>query len=65
MNVFFLTQGYVSIKLANLQGMQLLDSSIDSKIPSNLLDLTGNPTCQMQKTPDQCTIFHNAIAEFS
>jgi serine/threonine protein kinase len=29
--------------LAKLQGMQLLDSSIDSKTPFNLLELTGNP----------------------
>jgi len=39
----FLTQGYVWIKFTKLQGMQLLDPSIDSKTPSNLLDLTRNP----------------------
>jgi hypothetical protein len=39
----FLTQGYVWIKVAKLEGIQLLDSSIDSKTPSYLLDLTGNP----------------------
>ncbi len=41
-----------SSKLAELQGMQLLDSSIDSETPSNLLDLnTQSPPVKCRKLP--------------
>ncbi len=55
----FLTEGYVW-ELAKLRGMQLLDSSIDSKPPSNLLDLTGNPHMSNAENSQQFTIFHKA-----
>jgi hypothetical protein len=58
-------QGYVWIKFAKLQEMQLLDSSIDSETPSNLLDLTGNPRMSNAENSHQFTIFHKAIPEFS
>jgi hypothetical protein len=52
--------------LPKLQGMQLFDSSIDSKTPSNLLDLTtGNPRISNAKNSHRFTIFHKAIPEFS
>jgi hypothetical protein len=51
--------------LAKLQGMQLLDSSSDSRTPSNLLDLTGNPRMSNAENSDWFTIFHKAIPEFS
>jgi len=60
----FLTQGYVWSKLAKLQGMQLLDSSIDSKTPSNVLEVIGNPCMSNGENSHQFTIFHNAIPEF-
>jgi hypothetical protein len=57
----FLTQEYVRIKLAKLQGMQLLDSNIDSKTPSHLLDLTGNSCMSNAENSHQFTTFHKAI----
>ncbi len=62
----YLLQAKLINWVAEVNRLMLLDSSIDSKTPSNLLDLTiCNPACQVQKTPHQIAIFHKAIPEFS
>jgi len=45
--------------------MQLLDSSIDSKTPSYLLDITGNPGMSNAENSHQFPILQKAIPEFS